>query len=187
MDIILPSSGLYYYVIQIIYHIIIIIIADIYDFFLGSSGDDVTSTKVTVYRGPKGSFHRKQENPRASRKTDWLAVFITNYCQGSEDECRRVLGRFESFNESGNKKEANDILSSVYVEQGARECMLREVFKIGSERYKKILHNQIDKIGGGRNGFAVNKDMLDQLYNTHLCQLSNIVLAVRSPDIAHSV
>ena len=96
------------------------------------------------------------------------------------------MGRFESFNESGNKKEANGILS-VYVEQGARECMLREVFKIGSERYKKILHNQIDKIGGGRNGFAVNKDMLDQLYNTHLCQLSNIVLAVRSPDIAHSV
>ena len=136
-------------VIQIIYHIIIIVIADFYDFFLGSSGGDVTtSTKVTVYRGPKGSFHRKQENPRASRKTDWLAVFISNYCQGSEDECRQVLGRFESFNESGNKKEANGILS-VYVEQGARECMLREVFKIGSERYKKFFITRLTRLVGG--------------------------------------
>ena len=50
---------------------------------------------------------------------------------------------------------------SVYIEQGARESLLREVFKIGSERYKKVLHNKSDKVSGGRNGFAVNKDMLE--------------------------
>ena len=119
--------------------------------------------KETVNRGPKKSFHRKQKNPRNGRKTNWLAAFISNHCQGSEDEYRRVLDRFQSFNDSGNKKEANSMLS-VYIVQGAREKMLREVFKIGYERYKKILHNQSDKIGGGRNGFAVSKDMLDQLY-----------------------
>ena len=55
-------------------------------------------------------------------------------------------------------------MRSIYIEQGARESLLREVFKIGSERYKKVLHNQSDKGSGGRNGFAVSKDMLDQLY-----------------------
>ena len=68
------------------------------------------------------SFHRKQENPRTSRKTNWLlAVFINNYCQGSVDECRRVLDRFQFLNDSGNKKEANGMLS-VYIEQGAKGC-----------------------------------------------------------------
>ena len=38
------------------------------------------------------------------------------------------------------------------------------MFGIGSGRYLKILHNRADKIGGGRNGCAINQDMLDQLH-----------------------
>jgi hypothetical protein len=51
-----------------------------------------------------------------------------------------ISDRFQFLNDSGNKKEANGMLS-VYIEQGARESLLREVLKIGSEKYKKVLHN----------------------------------------------
>jgi len=68
----LSSSGLYYNVIiyiKISRYCLLITSADVLT-------ENVTSRKETVYRGSKGSFHRKQKNPRTSRKTNWLAVFI---------------------------------------------------------------------------------------------------------------
>jgi hypothetical protein len=73
------------------------------------------------------------------------------------------LNRFQLLNNTATKKEANGMLA-VFVEQGAKETLLREVFGIGSSRYAKILHNKVDKIGGGKNGNAVNGEMLEQLH-----------------------
>ena len=146
------------------FFVIIIILIVILNFLgSGSATENVVSNKETVYRGLKGSFHRKQKNPREStRTTDWIGVFTTLYCGGLAEECSRVLNRFQLLNTTATKKEANGMLA-VFVEQGAKETLLREVFGIGSTRYAKILHNQADKIGGGRNGNAVSEEMLDQL------------------------
>ena len=78
---------------------VIIIIFIVILNFLGRGGakENVVSNKETVYRGLKGSFHRKQQNPREStRTTNWIEVFTTHYCGGSEEEeCSRVLNRFQ--------------------------------------------------------------------------------------------
>ena len=76
--------------------------------FLGTAVapvEDVVSSyiKETVYRGPKGSFHRKQQNPRAGRKTDWIKVFTAHHCGGSAEECSRVLNRFQLLNNNATK------------------------------------------------------------------------------------
>ena len=132
--------------------------------FLGTGVENViSSSKDTVYRGSKGSFHRKQQHPRASRLTNWVEYFTTHHCGGSAEECIRVLNRFQLLNNTATKTEANGMLA-VFVEQGAKETLLREVFGIGSARYLKILHNKADKIGGGKNGNAVSEEMLDQLH-----------------------
>ena len=67
-------------------------------------------------------------------------------------------------NNTATKTEANNGMLAVFVEQGAKETLLREVFGIGSTRYAKILHNKADKIGGGKNGNAVSEEMMDQLH-----------------------
>ena len=66
--------------------------------------------------------------------------------------------RFQSLNNKESKHEANGMIA-VFIEQGAKETLLREVFGIGYERYRKILHNQNDKVSGGRNRNAVSQDM----------------------------
>ena len=79
------------------------------------------------------------------------------------DERERVLNRFQSLNNKESKHEANGMIA-VFIEQGAKETLLREVFGIGYERYRKILHNQNDKVSGGRNRNAVSQDMIEQLH-----------------------
>ena len=92
-----------------------------------------------MYRGPKGSFHRQQQNPRNDKKTNWLQVFIDKHCGGSTEESEKVLNRFRSLNTKASKQEANGMIA-VFIDQGAKETLLREVFGIGYDRYQKILH-----------------------------------------------
>ena len=108
-------------------------------------------------------LHRQQQNPRLPKTINWLEVFTNNHCGGSVEERDRLLNRFKLLNNNATKKEANGMLS-VFIEQGAKETLLREVFRIGGGRYSKLLHNISDKVGGGRNGNAVSEDMLKQLY-----------------------
>jgi hypothetical protein len=114
--------------------LIIIILYDYYLFydFLGSTGE-VESTEF-IFRGPKGIFHRQQQNPRAVRKTNWFEVFKENHCAGSAEECSKLLNRFQTLNNRESKNEANGMLA-VFIDQGAKETLLREVFGIGSGRY----------------------------------------------------
>ena len=51
-----------------------------------------------VYRGSKGIFHRKQQNPRPANKTNWIDVFTATHCGGSVQERDRILNRFRSLN-----------------------------------------------------------------------------------------
>ena len=95
------------------------------------------TTKETVYRGPKGVLHRQQQNPRLPKTINWLEVFTNNHCGGSVEERDRLLNRFKLLNNNATKKEANGMLS-VFIEQGAKETLLREVFRIGGGRYSKL-------------------------------------------------
>ena len=81
------------------------------------------------------------------------------------EERERILHRFRSLNTNKeSKNEANGMIA-VFIDQGAKETLLREVFGIGYERYRNILHHQSDKVGfGGRNKNAVSVDMIEQLY-----------------------
>ena len=65
----------------------------------------------TVYRGSKGIFHRKQQNPRPANKTNWIDVFTVTHCGGSVEERERILHRFRSLNTNKeSKNEANGML-----------------------------------------------------------------------------
>ena len=58
------------------------------------------------------------------------------------EERERILHRFRSLNTNKeSKNEANGMIA-VFIDQGAKETLLREVFGIGYERYRKILHHQ---------------------------------------------
>ena len=111
------------------------------------------------------------------KKTNWLEVFKENHCAGSAEECSKILDRFQTLNNSVSKIEANGMLA-VFIDQGAKETLLRDVFGIGSGRYMKILHNRADKIGGGRNGFAITQDMLDQLHRFLMSGVSTILVDI---------
>ena len=100
-----------------------------FSYILGC-GEDITNRKEAVYRGSKGSFHRQQQNPRADRKnTNWLKVFIDRHCGGSVEECEKDFNRFRSLNTTASKKEANGMIA-VFIDQGAKETLLREVLLI---------------------------------------------------------
>ena len=90
------------------------------------------SSTERVVRGPKGSFIiRNHSNPRpVKNKIDWVQVFKDKYCGGSVDEYESVMRRFTLVNSRSSKQEANAIIG-VYIEHGAKEVMLREVFGIG--------------------------------------------------------
>ena len=96
------------------------------------------------------------------KKTDWVKVFMDTHCAGSFEEYKRIMKRFSSLNTKASKQEANAIIA-VFIEQGAKEAMLRDVFGIGYTRYEKILYQKVDKPCGGRNSNAVSDLMLAQL------------------------
>ena len=100
------------------------------------------SSTESIVRGPKRSFIRKHKKPRSvQEKTDWVKNFTGKYCGGSEEEYENVLSRFSRVNSRSSKQEANAIIA-VYIEHGAKEAMLRDVFGIGYTRcYEKLLHN----------------------------------------------
>ncbi len=70
----------------------------------GESGDTdgIVSSEPhsteNIYRGSKGIFHRKQQNPRSVCKTNWIDVFTATHCGGSVEERDRILYRFRSVN-----------------------------------------------------------------------------------------
>ena len=107
------------------------------------------SSKEIIYRGSKGSFHRKNQNSRAVRTTNWLQFCTVNYCGGSIEECEKIVNRYhELYNGKDTKTQANGMLS-VFIEQGAkRETLLREVFGIGTKIFigTKILYGQLSEI-----------------------------------------
>ena len=53
-----------------------------------------TTTGEIVYRGPKGSFHRKRKNPRKSVETDWSAKFAAPAAKtlGATSGATKALG-----------------------------------------------------------------------------------------------
>ena len=118
-----------------------------------------------VYRGNKGSFHTKQKNPRTVVETNWHQKFVEICCNGDDVEAEGLLNKFFLLNGNPSTKKQAEGMISLWIEKGAREVMCREVFKIGSGRYLKILkgEKQLDKVGGGRNGLAISSDQIDQL------------------------
>ena len=90
-----------------------------------------TTSRETVYRGLKGSFHRQQKKPRAESRVDWESKFVEIVCDGDDAEAVRVKAMF--FLKNGNKRtidEANGMLA-VFIEKGAKEDMLRSVLGVG--------------------------------------------------------
>ena len=78
----------------------------------------------TVYRGPKGIFHRQQQNSRATKATNWVEVFTSNHCGGSIAEREKILNRYHELNgNKATKTQANGMLA-VFIEQGAKESLL---------------------------------------------------------------
>ena len=121
------------------------------------------TTGEDVYRGSKGSFHRKQVHPRKAVETDWNAKFTKIICDGDVEEANRITEKFFRLNGDKKTEEMADGMLAVLMEKGAKEKMLRGVFHIGQSRYNRILKNQAKNPTGGTNFKAITPDMMDQL------------------------
>lgn len=113
-----------------------------------------------VYRGPKGIFHRKQENPRLRREKDLTQDFVILFCDSNEDKFDALISRYKKLDggDATSKEQATGMLATFY-EMGARERMLREVFGIGSTRYNRIVSGAPPRSRGGTNVNTVDKTM----------------------------
>ena len=107
------------------------------------------TTYDSIYRGPKGSFHKKHKNPRAERKTDWEQKFIELICNGDVDEYIALLNDYHLLNGNPTTKPRADGQLRVYIQKGAKEDMLRHVFSIGHTRYVNIRDGKEGKTRGG--------------------------------------
>ena len=121
------------------------------------------TTGEDVYRGLKGSFHRKQVHPRKAVETDWSAKFAKIICDGDVEEANRITEKFFRLNGDKKTEEMADGMLAVLMEKGAKEKMLRGVFHIGQSRYNRILKNQAKQPTGGTNFKAITPDMMSQL------------------------
>ena len=68
----------------------------------GEAGEISTLGHTTqeVYRGAKGSFHRKHRNKRVECKTDWEQKFMDLICGGDEEEYDALKTRFHILNKN---------------------------------------------------------------------------------------
>lgn len=117
-----------------------------------------------VYRGLKGTLHRKQENPRLRKEKDLTQDFIILCCDSNEDRFDTMMSRYKKLDggDAASKEQATGMLMTYY-EIGARERMLREVFGIGSTRYNRIASGAPPRKRGGTNVNSVDKTMLADL------------------------
>lgn len=122
------------------------------------------STAVSVYRGDKGSLHRKQENPRISCERDWYKTFVGLICNDDIEKGNNLIERFKEL-DSGSKacqELANGMLTTFY-DLGARERLLRKVFGIGNSRYQRIAKGLPVSSGGGHNSNTLNDQMISSI------------------------
>lgn len=79
------------------------------------------------------------------------------------EEASRIISQFFEFNESQTTKPQADALLQELIMRGAKEDMLRAVFRIGNSRYVRIRDNREPQKGGGKNSNATTEDMIEQL------------------------
>ena len=69
------------------------------DSFSAASPLTVSTKGNNVYRGMKGSLHRKHENPRPKEEKDWKGDFIRLYCDGHQSTFEGLLARYLKLNQ----------------------------------------------------------------------------------------
>ena len=134
------------------------------DSFSATSPLTISTKGSNVYKGTKGSLHRKHENPRPIKEKYWKENFIRLYCDGNQSTFDCLMERYLKLNEGDeySTEQATGILSTFY-EMGARETILRKVFGIGNSRYKRVVSGKPLLPRGGTNVNAVNDNMVEQL------------------------
>ena len=127
---------------------------------------DLTEVKTTiesesiVYRGAKGSLHRKQENPRAKSKKNWVEEFTKRYFEGNRGAAEEAVAKFHELDsKSTTAREASGMIAT-FIAMGCKEDLCRDVFRIGGGRYKRIRDMKpesgsvISTVTTGRNNLA---------------------------------
>ena len=134
------------------------------DTLIATSPLTQSSQSASVYRGSKGSHHRKHANPRQIKEKDLTQDFISLCCDNNDDNFLAIIARYKRLDKGDavSKEQATGMLASFY-ELGVRERMFREVFGIGSSRYSRIVSGAPPRSRGGKNVFAVDTTMLASL------------------------
>ena len=127
------------------------------------NGTTVESGSI-VYRGAKGSLHRKQENPRAKSKKNWKEEFANRYFEGDRNKAEASVARFRELDsDPTTAREASGMLAT-FIAMGCKEDLCRDVFGIGGGRYMRIRdmkgNLQTDSVSErtGRNNVAFGKE-----------------------------
>ena len=68
----------------------------------------------SVYRGSKGSFYRKHDNPRQLQDNDPKYEFMTEFCNGCEDNFESVKAKFAiSDSNQKTKEQATGMIENI--------------------------------------------------------------------------
>ena len=126
------------------------------------------STSSLIYRGTKGSFNRKHENPRpikaVKNENDYYRDFVALF-SGDDDIAQSFIFDYQKYQDMGThqgKLSANGIIREA-IRANAPYRMLKYVFKLGWGRYQNIITDHDNKTSGGRGDNFVSEVMLNQL------------------------
>lgn len=110
---------------------------------------------------------RAQKKIRYSRKnskTNWESEFTKKICNGKNEVAAELIQQFFTLNGNSETKMEADGMIRAFIMKGAKEDMLRKVFKIGAERYRRLRDNRpVREKVSCRNGNAVSHDIIEQL------------------------
>lgn len=106
---------------------------------------------------------KKIRNRRKTSKTNWESEFTRMICNGKIEVAAELIQQFFALNENSETKMEADGMLRTFIMKGAKEDMLRTVFKIGGDRYRRLRDNRPVREKGGRNGNAVSHDIIEQL------------------------
>ena len=106
---------------------------------------------------------KKIRNRRRTSKTNWESEFTKMICNGKIEVAAELIQQFFTLNVNSETKIEADGMLRTFIMKGAKEDMLRTVFKIGGDRYRRLRDNRPVREKGGRNGNAVSQDIIEQL------------------------
>ena len=124
-------------------------------------------SEVTIYRGPKGSFHRSHHKKRIETVIDWMARFVTLVCSDDLCNAQEMIEEFHGLDKNPETRLMADGMIKSFISLKCSEDCLRVVLHIGSGRYYRIKQGLPKKKPSGQNNRAFGND--------HLAHLSDFV------------